>query len=146
MGGHVDDAELDLSLPLVSISIGLSAVFLFGGQTREEAPTPIWLRSGDAIVVTGPARLCYHGVPRIVEGTCPEHLLDMSAYAPYKDPRELNTSIITEFIRSTRLNLNVRQVASSRVNFQTAMRTEAVATSSVLGSSSARRIDTEAPR
>eukprot|EP01043_Picozoa_sp_COSAG02_P011084 COSAG02_NODE_403_length_23058_cov_12.124134_1_plen_102_part_10 len=38
MGGHVDDAELDLSLPLVSLSLGLSAVFLFGGPTREDAP------------------------------------------------------------------------------------------------------------
>ena len=76
MGGHVDDAELDLSLPLVSLSLGLSAVFLFGGPTRDDTPTALWLRSGDAIVVTGEARLCSHGVPRIVEGSCPEYLLD----------------------------------------------------------------------
>lgn len=88
MGGHVDDAELDLSLPLVSLSLGLSAVFLFGGRTREEVPTAIWLRSGDAIIVTGEARLCYHGVPRIVEGSCPDFLLDPRRYSELSATRQ----------------------------------------------------------
>lgn len=79
----MDDAELDLSLPLVSLSLGLSAVFLFGGPTREDAPAALWLRSGDAIIVTGEARLCYHGVPRIVEGSCPEFLLDPRRYSKF---------------------------------------------------------------
>ena len=46
MGGHVDDAETDRSLPLVSVSLGCSAVFLVGGATRDVAPTAVWLRSG----------------------------------------------------------------------------------------------------
>ena len=53
MGGHVDDAETDRSLPLVSVSLGCSAVFLVGGATRDVAPTAVWLRSGDACIFTG---------------------------------------------------------------------------------------------
>lgn len=136
MGGHVDDAELDLSLPLVSLSLGLSAVFLFGGPTRDDPPEAIWLHSGDAIVVTGEARLCYHGVPRIMEGSCPKHLLDPERYTehsqrsrdaaitPHVDgedeegaeerPGALaagDPATLVEYLSSARININVRQLA-----------------------------------
>lgn len=137
MGGHVDDAELDLSLPLVSLSLGLSAVFLFGGPTREDTPTALWLRSGDAIIVTGEARLCYHGVPRIVEGSCPEFLLDPKRYrnlstcqssagepgdstrsrrdamsgAAGGDETEGFSTALVEYMSTARININVRQLA-----------------------------------
>jgi alkylated DNA repair protein alkB family protein 1 len=161
MGGHVDDAEVDLSLPLVSLSLGLSAVFLFGGGTRQDVPTPIWLRSGDAIVVTGPARLCYHGVPRILADSCPEALLDAAEYeraaatAAAGGTAEaggalacgvgLSGELVCEFMRRARLNLNVRQVVSDEVHFGTvgAQRSEALAMSSVLGCASGRRREAE---
>lgn len=63
--GHIDDAEVDLNQPLVSLSVGCPAVFLIGGFTTDTPPTAMVLRSGDAVVLHGDARRCYHGVPRI---------------------------------------------------------------------------------
>ena len=50
-------------------SFGQSAVFLVGGQTREQKPTPMFLQSGDIIVMGGPARRAYHAIPRILPST-----------------------------------------------------------------------------
>ena len=61
--GHQDDAEPDLTQPLVSISLGRPGIFLIGGTSREIEPTPLLLRSGD--VLYGESRRCFHGVPRI---------------------------------------------------------------------------------
>ena len=65
-GGHTDHSERNLEAPLVSVSLGQSCVFLLGGRTRETEPTAILLRSGDVVIMSGEARRCYHGVPRIV--------------------------------------------------------------------------------
>lgn len=48
--------------PIVSLSMGSSAVFLLGGRTRDKAPLPILIRSGDVVVMGRQSRLCYHGV------------------------------------------------------------------------------------
>ncbi|KII88992.1 hypothetical protein PLICRDRAFT_159996 [Plicaturopsis crispa FD-325 SS-3] len=98
---HVDRSEVCHTSPLVSVSLGNAAIFLIGGLTRDEAPTPILLRSGDVVIMSGPAcRRAYHGVPRILEGTLPLHLsagdLDWEPYA--------------EYLKTTRININVRQV------------------------------------
>jgi alkylated DNA repair protein (DNA oxidative demethylase) len=78
MGLHQDKDESPASiaagLPVVSISIGDTARFLFGGLTRREPVEPILLESGDAFVFGGPARLRYHGVSRIVPGTAPPEI------------------------------------------------------------------------
>jgi hypothetical protein len=66
MGGHLDDAELTMEHPIISISLGLSALFLIGGRRRQDKPTPILLRSGDVLVMSGESRYCYHGVPVIL--------------------------------------------------------------------------------
>ena len=73
---HVDRSEVSASLPLLSISLGHSAVFLIGDDVRESSkpPTPILLRSGDVIVMSGPTRRSYHGIPRILENTLPQYL------------------------------------------------------------------------
>ncbi|KAF8201434.1 hypothetical protein BJ912DRAFT_1019397 [Pholiota molesta] len=72
---HVDRSEVCATSPLVSISLGNAAVFLIGGLTRDSEPVPILLRSGDVVIMSGPAcRRAYHGVPRILEGTLPPHL------------------------------------------------------------------------
>ena len=78
MGLHQDKDETEASLaagvPVVSVSIGDSARFLFGGVRRRDPVQPILLESGDAFVFGGPARLRYHGVSRILPGTAPPEL------------------------------------------------------------------------
>jgi alkylated DNA repair protein (DNA oxidative demethylase) len=70
MGVHQDKDESPASIaagaPIVSLSIGDTARFLFGGLRRRDPLQTIWLESGDAFVFGGPARLRYHGVSRIV--------------------------------------------------------------------------------
>lgn len=78
MGLHQDKDEspesLAAGLPVVSISLGDTARFLFGGTRRRDPVDTIPLRSGDAFVFGGPARLRYHGVSRILPGTAPAAL------------------------------------------------------------------------
>lgn len=66
MTGHLDDAELDQESPIYSFSFGLSSVFVIGGPTKDERPVAIKLDSGDLLVMSGHARRCYHGVPRVL--------------------------------------------------------------------------------
>jgi hypothetical protein len=61
-------------LPVVSLSLGDTARFLFGGVKRRDPVESILLESGDAFVFGGPARLRYHGVSRIIPGTGPREL------------------------------------------------------------------------
>jgi DNA alkylation damage repair protein AlkB len=78
MGLHQDKDEspssISAGLPVVSISLGDTARFLFGGLRRREPVKPILLESGDAFVFGGPARLRYHGVSRIIPRTAPPAL------------------------------------------------------------------------
>ena len=70
MGLHQDKdesrASIEAGAPIVSLSIGDTARFLFGGERRREPIQTLWLESGDAFVFGGAARLRYHGVSRIV--------------------------------------------------------------------------------
>jgi len=78
MGLHQDKDESERSiaagLPVVSISVGDTARFLFGGARRRDPVDALPLESGDAFVFGGPARLRYHGVSRILPGTAPPEL------------------------------------------------------------------------
>jgi len=68
---HQDRDERDFSAPIVSVSLGLPAVFLFGGQRRADRPQRVSLAHGDVVVWGGPARLRYHGVMPLEEGCHP---------------------------------------------------------------------------
>ena len=68
---HQDKDEKDLSSPIVSVSLGLPAVFLFGGAQRSERPQRYRLEHGDVVVWGGPSRLQYHGVLAIKDGWHP---------------------------------------------------------------------------
>eukprot|EP00128_Syssomonas_multiformis_P016081 Colp12_sorted_trinity150504_noHs@13399 len=74
LSAHTDHSEENKTAPLVSISFGHSALFMLGGLSREDPAVAMWVRSGDCVIMDGPARLCYHGVPRIVEQTLPPFL------------------------------------------------------------------------
>jgi alkylated DNA repair protein (DNA oxidative demethylase) len=69
---HQDKDERDFSAPIVSVSLGLPATFLFGGLHRKDRPRRFRLENGDVAVWGGPARLAYHGVLQLADG---DHLL-----------------------------------------------------------------------
>jgi DNA oxidative demethylase len=68
---HRDENERDLTAPIVSVSLGLPAVFLFGGKSRSDRLRRVRLESGDVVVWGGPDRLVYHGVAPLAEGDDP---------------------------------------------------------------------------
>ncbi|VDO11694.1 unnamed protein product [Rodentolepis nana] len=129
MGFHVDDCELAKKAPLISISLGRPAIFLleasnyfpgnlphghseFGNKTI----IPIILRHGDIIVTGGHSRLAYHAVPRLLLWEQPSNDLPIS-FLPNLVERfrnrfglECNRKILEDYVCSTRLNVNVRQV------------------------------------
>ncbi len=69
MGLHRDEDEEDLAAPVVSISLGDTAVFRIGGPERGGRTETLKLASGDVLVMAGASRLCYHGIDRIMTGT-----------------------------------------------------------------------------
>jgi alkylated DNA repair protein (DNA oxidative demethylase) len=78
MGLHQDkdesEASLARGLPVVSVSLGDTARFLFGGLRRRDPVASMLLESGDGFIFGGAARLRYHGVSRILPGTAPPEL------------------------------------------------------------------------
>ncbi|HEY7747748.1 MAG TPA: alpha-ketoglutarate-dependent dioxygenase AlkB [Aestuariivirgaceae bacterium] len=69
MGLHRDADEEDFEAPVVSISLGDTAIFRIGGPARKGRTETLPLSSGDVVVLGGSSRLCYHGVDRILGGT-----------------------------------------------------------------------------
>ncbi|EYB82406.1 hypothetical protein Y032_0360g3437 [Ancylostoma ceylanicum] len=80
--------------PLVSLSLGQSAVYLTGGESLDDEVVPLWLRSGDVLVMHGAQRLVYHAVAAIHK-TC---VFDI------KDP------VLADFANTSRVNITIRQV------------------------------------
>lgn len=68
---HQDKDELDFSQPIVSVSLGLPATFLFGGPKRSDKTMRVPLVHGDVVVWGGPSRLNYHGVAALKIGEHP---------------------------------------------------------------------------
>ncbi len=68
---HQDRNERDYTAPIVSVSLGLPAVFQFGGATRKDRPRRMRLESGDVVVWGGATRLAYHGVASLKDGEHP---------------------------------------------------------------------------
>jgi alkylated DNA repair protein (DNA oxidative demethylase) len=71
MSLHQDRDELDLGAPIVSVSLGLPAIFLFGGLKRSDKTRRFRLEHGDVVVWGGPARLIFHGVAPLADGEHP---------------------------------------------------------------------------
>jgi alkylated DNA repair protein (DNA oxidative demethylase) len=72
MSLHQDKDEDDFGAPIVSVSLGLPAIFLFGGLKRSDKPRRFRLEHGDTAVWGGPVRLAFHGVAPLADG---EHAL-----------------------------------------------------------------------
>lgn len=71
MSLHQDKDESDFSAPIVSVSLGLPAVFLFGGLQRSDKARRIGLEHGDIVVWGGVNRLAFHGIAPLAEGQHP---------------------------------------------------------------------------
>lgn len=69
MGLHQDRDEANLTQPVVSVSLGDDALFRVGNTTRGGRTESHWLRSGDVVVMGGDARLLFHGIDRLREGS-----------------------------------------------------------------------------
>ena len=69
MGLHQDKDEEDFAAPVLSVSLGDTAMFRIGGETRQAPTRAFELRSGDVVVLGGEDRLAYHGIDRILPGT-----------------------------------------------------------------------------
>jgi alkylated DNA repair protein (DNA oxidative demethylase) len=69
MGAHQDVDEHDFDAPILSVSLGDSCRFRFGGDTRGGSTQSLVLETGDVLIFGGPARKMFHGVDRILSGT-----------------------------------------------------------------------------
>ncbi|KAJ8289011.1 hypothetical protein COCON_G00016700 [Conger conger] len=139
LGIHVDESELDHSRPLLSFSFGQSAVFLLGGAKREDPGTPMFMHSGDIMVMSGPSRLLYHAVPCIMaappEAPMPPALLrgldqDTPTDCLAQSVKEEDWAVCARYIQTSRINMTVRQVLAPGQGFPsvTQKRTESADT------------------
>jgi alkylated DNA repair protein alkB family protein 1 len=118
---HRDVAE-ESDKGLISISIGCDAVFVIGlGQDHTDetsngtvpddveprSPLVIRLRSGDAVFMGGKSRFAWHGVPKIIPNTCPDHLKDWPAS---EEDKSCDYKQWKGWMTNKRINLNVRQM------------------------------------
>ncbi|XP_053489134.1 nucleic acid dioxygenase ALKBH1 [Ictalurus furcatus] len=120
LGIHVDESELDHTPPLVSFSFGQTAVFLLGGTKRQDAPTAMFMRSGDIMVMSGSSRLLYHAVPCIVPAPAGHPLpscLDQRVGKDEPDDDddvqtvcEKDWEVCSAYLKTSRINMTVRQV------------------------------------
>lgn len=95
---HRDVSE-ECNRPLVSISLGCDAIFTCG--LDEERVATLRLKSGDAVLMSDESRYAWHGVPKVLEGSCPEWMADWpgEGYEEWKG-----------WMSGKRINLNVRQM------------------------------------
>ncbi|XP_066550897.1 LOW QUALITY PROTEIN: nucleic acid dioxygenase ALKBH1 [Amia ocellicauda] len=124
LGIHVDESELDHTQPLLSFSFGQSAIFLLGGLRREDPATAMFMHSGDIMVMSGPSRLLYHAVPKIVinpgADLVPQCLLqrsDVPEDSVVRRVSEQDWDVCTKYIQTSRINVTVRQVLGKGVAF-----------------------------
>ncbi|HWA63004.1 MAG TPA: alpha-ketoglutarate-dependent dioxygenase AlkB [Caulobacteraceae bacterium] len=69
MGLHQDRDEADFAFPVLSVSLGDTALFRIGGTKRTDPTVSVRLASGDVVVLGGEARLAFHGVDRVLAGS-----------------------------------------------------------------------------
>ncbi|CAH2090350.1 unnamed protein product [Euphydryas editha] len=128
LSAHTDHSEVNLDAPLFSFSFGQSAIFLIGGHDKSHEPSAILLNSGDILVMSKQARLCYHAVPKILPASTQpwndHEELKTITYNDVKTKYINETILVTEinkntdkewthfgsYVQESRINVNVRQV------------------------------------
>lgn len=135
MGGHRDDLESALHQPVISVSVGSPAVFLFGGPSLNDSPVlPIVVRPGDVMLFGGVCRLNYHSMARLLPQKimsfmrdCNPHQLQVEHVsdkcnlsleqrkkALFEDENGvLELSALEDYLSQHRININLRQVYDS---------------------------------
>lgn len=105
---HRDVSE-ECKRPLASISIGCDALFVvgLGDENGEKCAVTIRLRSGDAVVMAGPARTAWHSVPQVIAGTCPGWMKDWPCIEGHGQGEYEHWK---GWMSRKRINLNVRQM------------------------------------
>ncbi|MGX7706173.1 alpha-ketoglutarate-dependent dioxygenase AlkB [Methylobacterium sp. Gmos1] len=98
MGLHQDRDEAEFSAPVLSLSLGATALFRYGGLQRADPTRSVRLASGDALVIGGPSRLIFHGVDRLIPA-------DLLAPGP---------ALPGAVAAGGRLNLTLRRVSAIR--------------------------------
>ncbi|CAB3406071.1 unnamed protein product [Caenorhabditis bovis] len=94
---HVDRSERS-DAPLISLSLGQTAVYLSGGNSLTEPPIPLWLRNGDLLVLHGAQRLVYHAIPCI----------GVKSQATVFD--DVADGLVRDYLNTSRVNITIRQV------------------------------------
>ncbi|CAD5212373.1 unnamed protein product [Bursaphelenchus okinawaensis] len=94
---HVDRSERSIEKPLISISLGQSAIYLTGGESLDDPVDPLLLHSGDVLVMHGKQRLVYHAVPRILK------------LRTFPRSKEVDQDVL-EYLNNCRVNVTIRQV------------------------------------
>ncbi|KAF9422913.1 hypothetical protein HW555_001456 [Spodoptera exigua] len=136
LSAHTDHSEVNLEAPLFSFSFGQSAIFLIGGKDKSVEPSAILIKSGDIVVMSKEARLCYHAVPKILPSPDSpweeSNISDVfsnkvSSFKYISEPDEfvgtMNENIdnkiwnrFRNYIQESRINMNVRQVLNENQN------------------------------
>jgi DNA alkylation damage repair protein AlkB len=124
MGPHRDDSEHAVTKPIVSFSMGRPAVFLLGGDTKNDPVVPILVRPGDVMIMGGATRLNYHCMARLLPAHAgtnslmngaqdavddpPEHQIAEIQGMPV--PNEAEQAALKQYLLEHRININLRQV------------------------------------
>lgn len=107
-------------------SFGQSAIFLLGGTDRRDAPTAMYMHSGDMMVMSGQSRLLYHAVPRILAAPREHTALEMEGGGQHSSLQDSTVIepvseddwvVCSRYIQSSRVNVTVRQVLGPGQSF-----------------------------
>lgn len=79
---------------------------MIGGETRDIMPISLFLKSGDVIIMGGKSRLAYHAVPCMIQNSSPSNIFTNLE----EDEDKTNWDIISNYMKNSRINMNVRQV------------------------------------
>lgn len=115
-----------INIYFYGFSFGQSAIFLIGGLTESEPAVPVYIHSGDIVVMSKESRLCYHAVPKITPASAqPWNVIEeevsnlnnvnnSNIYDECKD--ELFWKPFNNYIQKSRINVNIRQVLQKGQN------------------------------